>query len=246
MMRDDVERKRARRRCIEPQQLQLEAFGRRAPADARRIEAMQQRERGAQFVEIDFEFLGQVGLHFLERGREIAVFVERFDQEGDQRAVALIRLGHAQLRGQVIAQRGGRFVDLQRRQIVVVGTGIRAAVVFRDSIEIASRIAVARRGRCIRRHPAARRSRRARCCWWTMLTYRAVFIWSGGARRYWPTVHQRTVGRHAQRTRDPVVLVFEERILRDRHRDFLLQFERGQLQQPDGLLQLRGQRKMLR
>jgi hypothetical protein len=62
-------------------------------------------------------------------------------------------------------------------------------------------------------------------------------IWSGG---------QRAVGRHAQRARDPVVLVFEERILRDRHCDFLLQFERRQLKQPDGLLQLRRQRKMLR
>ncbi|MGF6957107.1 hypothetical protein QFZ97_002972 [Paraburkholderia youngii] len=54
---------------------------------------MQQRKRGVQFVDIDFEFFGQVGQHFFERGGEIAVVVERFDQERDERAVALARLG---------------------------------------------------------------------------------------------------------------------------------------------------------
>ncbi len=90
---------------------------------------MQQRKRGIQFVEVDFEFFGQIGQHFFECGGKVAVVVERFDQEGDQRAVARTRLGDAQLRHQVIAQRGARFVDLQRRQVVVVRGVARAAVV---------------------------------------------------------------------------------------------------------------------
>jgi hypothetical protein len=52
----------------------------------------------------------------------------------------------------------------------------------------------------------------------------------------------RAVGRHAQRARNPFVFAFEQWILRNCHRDFLLQFERGQLQQPYRLLQLWRQR----
>ena len=117
---DDFECEGARRRRFETQQLQLQALRCRTRADAGRIEAVQQRERRVQLVGIDFQFGGQVGEDLVECRTQIAVLVERFDQERDERTIARARLGDAQLGHQMVAQRRRRFVDLQRRHVVVV------------------------------------------------------------------------------------------------------------------------------
>lgn len=240
MLRYDIERERARRGRIQPQQLQLQAFGRGPRADARRIEAVHERERRVQFVDVDFELRRQIGEHFVERRAQVAVVVERFDQERDERAIARARLRDAQLRHQMIAQRRRGFVDLHRRQIVVVGCGGgaaevveiplarvaavgRIAVVFVDAGGFVALGALIRRSRAVRR--AGHRLGRGR---------------RGRLRDH------RAVGRDAQGARDPVVVVLEQRVLRDRRCDFLLQFERRQLQQPDRLLKLGREREMLR
>src|SRR6202012_5983933 len=98
------------------------------------------RECGVQFVQVDFQFFRQISLHFLQRRGQVAVVVQRLDQKRDQRPVTLAFLGDAQLRHQVIAPRGARFVNLQRRQVVVVGGGTGTAVVLQIPL---GRIAVA-------------------------------------------------------------------------------------------------------
>ena len=54
--------------CVaEPVQLQRQALGGRARADAGRIKALQHAQRGLQFVEFDFEFGRQICKDFIER-----------------------------------------------------------------------------------------------------------------------------------------------------------------------------------
>src|SRR5207249_3008938 len=54
------------------------------------------------------------------------------------------------------------------------------------------------------------------------------------------------IGPDAQGGGKGIIFTLEQRVVRECLIDLLIQFERGQLQQPDRLLQLRRQRQMLR
>ncbi|MCY1304596.1 hypothetical protein D9M68_804570 [compost metagenome] len=73
----------------------------------------------------------------------------------------------------------------------------------------------------------------------------AVALRFGRCRRRRALHVDRAIGGDAQRAFDPVVLAFEQGVFRERLFDFLLQFQRRQLQQPDRLLQLRRQCQVL-
>ena len=95
-------------RCVLRQrgQLQFQAFGRRACADAGGLQVLQVLQRNAQFFRLDVEFRRQQFGQFFQRLGEIAVLIERFDEQGHQVAVTVGEVEQAQLRQQVLAQRG--------------------------------------------------------------------------------------------------------------------------------------------
>ena len=68
-------------------ELQRQAFAQAARADARRLEVLQVLQRDLQLVEIDLQLRGQERDQLLQALREIAVVVQRIDQEGDQLVV---------------------------------------------------------------------------------------------------------------------------------------------------------------
>ncbi len=150
---------------------------------------------------------------------EVAVLVERVDQRRHDLAVAQRKVAKRELRVQVIAQRAGR--DLLRREILVV--------VRRRSAEPQSP-SPPRAGRQIefgRRAVVAIVARRRLGCCRTRCSPPSENS-GGGSRR--------------------LVLVgfFEQRIFLQQALDLGVELERRKLQQPDRLLQLRGERQVLR
>ena len=101
----DVEREAARRLIGHDAQLQREALPGGARAHAGGLQVLQVPERDAELFEIGFGFGGQQRRDFLERLRQIAVFVEGVDQQLDEYAVAIAQIGERELAAQVIAQR---------------------------------------------------------------------------------------------------------------------------------------------
>ncbi|MCY1304137.1 hypothetical protein D9M68_897830 [compost metagenome] len=61
----DVQRQFALR-VLQPAQLQAEALGGIARAHARRVEALQQRQHGLHFLDLELEFFGQFCADFFE------------------------------------------------------------------------------------------------------------------------------------------------------------------------------------
>jgi hypothetical protein len=106
------------RRVRQGDQLKCQAFGQVAGADAGRLEILQMLQRDLQILELDAELFGQHGLELRELLREIAVLVQRLDQQCDERAVALRKIGERKLRNQVVPQR--RLLRCELRIIVVV------------------------------------------------------------------------------------------------------------------------------
>jgi len=104
-----------------PAQLQRKAFARPAPADSERLQVLQVAQRDAELFDPDHRF----GLHqrgdFLEALPEIAVLVERIDQQLDERTVAGQQVHQRELLVQVVAQ---------GRRIVRRDAAIAVAVVF--------------------------------------------------------------------------------------------------------------------
>src|SRR3954469_10209423 len=86
-------------------QLQAEAFAGRAGADAGGLEGLQMAQRDGEFFGLELGFGGEKRRDFFERLREVAVLVERVDQQLDQDAVSLAEVGERELRAQMVAQR---------------------------------------------------------------------------------------------------------------------------------------------
>jgi hypothetical protein len=130
---DDGQRQLARRAVVEAQQLQRQAFLRIARTDARRVEVLQVTQGDAEFFQQDFAQIDVVSGpdqqvdQFIQRLRQVAVVVERLDQEADQRAFAVRHLGQADLGAEVLAQRRGRGLGLAAVDVVVVGVALYGA-----------------------------------------------------------------------------------------------------------------------
>src|SRR5205807_4828115 len=88
----DVERQAPRRLIGQDAQLQRQALPGGARAHAGGLQVLQVPEREAVLFEIGFGLGGQQLRDFLERLGQIAVFVERVDQQLDEYAVAIARL----------------------------------------------------------------------------------------------------------------------------------------------------------
>ena len=93
-------------------ELQRQAFAEAARADARRLEVLQVLQRDLQLVELDFQLGRQERDQFFQALREVAVVVQRIDQQRDQPLVALGEVGERELPQQVRAQGGGVGGDL--------------------------------------------------------------------------------------------------------------------------------------
>ncbi|EXI89486.1 MAG: hypothetical protein AW12_01699 [Candidatus Accumulibacter sp. BA-94] len=152
---------------------------------------------------------------FLERLRQVAIVVKDIDQIADEEAVPLGDRGQGNLPEEMVTQRDDRCLHVL---IVIVAVFV--------TVEGAGRARAAE-----------------------VLVRPALFIVSRALRRLGARLALLgfTLGVVAgQRRRLLVVLrPFEQRILLQELLQLMLQFDRRQLQQPNGLLQLRGQRKML-
>src|SRR5439155_1117429 len=95
---DDFERVAAMRNVGRQYlQLQRQAFGAIARADARWLEALHVLERDRQLFQL-YLIVGRKKLRdFLERRRQVAVLVERIDQRGDNLAIALRQVHRREL-----------------------------------------------------------------------------------------------------------------------------------------------------
>ena len=144
---------------------------------------------------------------------QIAVFVERIDQCGDDLPVPERQVEERKLRVEMVAKRIGR--DLLRQEGLVV---LVAAAGGRAPVSVAT-------------HDKVGSLRRA--------LVGAVTGLLGGGRSH----RSQKVARRAPRLF--FIGLLEQWILLQQPLDFGVQFERRELQQPDRLLELRGQREML-
>ena len=69
-------------------QLQQQAFGHVASADADRVERLQQGQRSTQFVDVRFRVGGQPAQDLFQRRSQVAVLVQLVDQQCRQHDVA--------------------------------------------------------------------------------------------------------------------------------------------------------------
>ena len=153
--------------------LQGQAFGRIARAHADRVEALQQRQGGAQFVGIDFQFGRHALEDLVERLGQVAIVVEGVDDQFDQGAVARLEHGQAHLLHQVFAQGGGRRFQLRARVLIVGRLGASQVAPLAVALGRArpfgrlaafEGVAFGRRRRFLRARFGRRFGRRSRCC----------------------------------------------------------------------------------
>src|SRR5882672_7573631 len=218
LMRDGEGRGAARRGLGQGKQLQLETLRAIAGTHARRVKILQVLESNLQLLGLDLQFLRHELRQLLQGLREIAVFVQRFDQERDQVAVAWFELGQSELPVQVLAQIGRLGGNLEKIVVIGVVAGARARCVLAAPVYI-SRESVGLQG--------ALRARLLCGCL------------KGGSRF---AVHVRG------RRRDFGIGVFalEQGIVGQKLLELLIQFHGRELQQAYRLLQLRRQRQVLR
>ena len=209
--------------------LQCEAFGSVACADAGRFETLHQLERDLQFLRLDLQLLRQARVNFFQRLFEVTILVECIDDEFDQRAVAKFAYGQPHLFQQMLTQR--RLVRFQLRARVVIFRSFRRAryvieaplafiggcFIVAAAFEAAFAF-VRRRGRRFARGRIGRRRGRR-----------------DGA-----------IGKQTHGIVERIVDALEHRIVGQDLFQLLVQFECRQLQQADGLLQLRRERQVLR
>ena len=178
----------------------------------------------------------------LERVGEVAVVVERIDQDHHGGGVCRREPHAGELAAQVVLQRLRDCVAIAFVAVVEVVVGPRRAGRLADAVEVLALGAVlpvlavgaAELGGAVDRGRLARvRAVAAR------LGGALGFAFAGalGARQ---PLGERLEGRRR------VLLDLEERVLLEHLLDFLVQLERRQLEQPDRLLQLRRQREVLR
>src|SRR5882672_4753765 len=136
LVRDGEGRGAARRGLGQREELQLETLRAIARTHARGVQVLQMPESDVQLLGPDLQLLRHELRQLLQGLREIAVFVQRFDQERDQVAVARFELGQGELPVQVLAQAGGLGGDLEKIVVVGVVAGARARTAFSPPVEI--------------------------------------------------------------------------------------------------------------
>ena len=204
-MGDDLQRLCAMWRCDrQHRELQLQAFAKVARADAGWIQILQMPQGNVQIVDINVQFRRQHRDQFGEILLQIAIVVQRVDQQRDELLIVRGNLGQRQLGVQVFAQglRLGRNLGILDFIIVVARSAV--AVVFLEtrSVGAAMRVAGGRVSVGIIRGGDG--------CGGL-----------GGARR------------RRSRLFGQAVLAFEQRIVLQEFLDLLIEFHRRQLQQPD-------------
>ena len=197
--------------------LESQAFGQVARADADRLKMLQVLKSDRQVVVIHVEFRRQHFADFFERLRQITVVAQRIDQQADQALVALRQVEQRQLRRKMRAQARRLFGE---RPVVVI------------FIVVAAGAAVGRAVFDIERGWFFRARRRFLSAVGRCGGHFGVFR----LRRF--ALRRGGVGSAI----DPL----QQRIILEQALDFLVEFERRQLQQPDRLLQLRRQCQVLR
>lgn len=240
----DDDRQRLLRRARQRAQLQLQAFGQIARADAGRLHRLQPLERHLEAVQQLLALL-RVGLlaqdrgdQLLERILEVAVLVQRFDQRQQRRAVHRAQVHAGDLRPQHVLQRFRRRLRLGPLVVVARGRG-RAARRLADAVKVVALGAVLPvvalggaeflgahllpRGRVAGR----RLGLGLRDAFLAFLALGQTLLRGGGQRgvEFLVGLQQRIAGEHLLH--------------------LLVELQRRQLQQTDGLLQLRRQREML-
>eukprot|EP01136_Pigoraptor_vietnamica_P012868 Opistho-1_new@53237 len=223
-------------------QLQRQALRQVARTDAQRLQVVQPLQRAAQAVEqfLDRDVVlvaGQALGDLFQRVGQVAVLVERLDQHHHRAAVLVAQSHAAQLVAQMVLQADPGAAALHGVELVaVVVAGLAGRLT--DAVEVLALGAVlpvlalggAEIGR-VHRHGLGVGGH---------LGPRALPGFVGLALGDRGALH-----RCVERGRR-VFLHFEEGVLLQHLLDFLVKLERGQLQQPDRLLQLRRQRQMLR
>ena len=184
----------------------MQAFGGIARTHTGRIETLQQPECRAQFVGIDLRLSGTQRQEFFERVLQIAIVVERLDQQIDQRAITCARLRAGQLTPKMLPQARAGPGPVDGGGFVVIGTRLVAAPLER---RFRRPITAVRGRRCI-----------------------GLCLAAGGGRR----LSDRAIGTQMQRSRLWIVVALEQWIVCHRLVDFLIQLQGRQLQQPDRLL----------
>ncbi len=199
-------------------QLQLQALGRRARADAGRIQVLQVLERDREIVGLDPELRRQHLRDLLERLRQVAVLVERVDEHRDQPAVALGQRRQRELLEQMVAQRRRLGGELRVIRLVAFLASCAGAAAFEVPVGVRRALVL---GRC------------------------RTFGGRGALRRRFGGL----LGAVDARRGVAVVialLALEQRVVGEKPLQLLIELERGQLEETDGLLQLRRQREVLR
>jgi hypothetical protein len=220
---DDTQRQRTRLRRGQAFQLQRQAFLRAARTNARRIEVLQVAQGDAEFFQQGFAqlvvFADQQVDQLVQWLRQVAVVTQGFDQEADQRPIAIGQLGHRHLRAEMLAQgaRGG--LGFTTVGIVVVGIALAVAA---GKVH-APAFVVTTAG---------------------FLALLALVAF-GGCDGLW---RDRLIARRAEaeQGRFAWLIPFQQGIFLQSLIYFGVQLQRRQLQEPDRLLQLRRQCQVLR
>ncbi len=247
MLLADQQRQRLRRAARTGAQLQAQAFGQVARAHARRLHAVQPVQRALQaraqilvrlgVVDRHAQHLGQPRGDVVQRVGQVAVAVQRLDQDLQRSAVLAAQAHAGHLPAQVLLQRDRAAAALE---LAVVRVGRGAAVEaggLADAVEVVAlgtvlpvlalggaEVVGLDLGKCAVAAVAAVE---------IVALRRRIGLGFGAFRRR---------GVEGQR----LVVGFEEGVQLEHLLDFLLQLQCRQLQQPDRLLQLRRQRQMLR
>jgi hypothetical protein len=171
-------------------------------------------------------------MDIVQRFFQVAVVVEGVDDDLDQRTVARRDAGQAHLFHQVLAQRDRAGFQL-RTAVLFVAAVARAARLAPLHVAVAAGAFVAAFMMALGLAVAAALF---------ALAGRGWRVGRGGGLR---AIVDRTVRQQAHRAVERIVEAFEQRVLAQDLFDLLVEFERGQLQQADRLLELRCQRKVL-
>ena len=193
------------------------------------------------FLAVRAQHVGQPLGNLFQRVGQVAVAVQRLEQHLERRAVVVAQPHAHDLRAQVVLQRAGGSAAVLRLHVIAV--------------------ALATAGRCGGRHFADAVE---------VVAFGAVLpvLALGGAEflgadlghglagvgrvgavavvAVTGAVGRLALGRRVVGAGRRIVLGFQERVLVEHLAHFLMQLQRGQLQQPDRLLQLRRQRQVLR
>ena len=205
-------------------QLQAQAFLQIARTDSGRVEVLDVTQRDFELFELDLVFRRQGFPQLLQGRREVAVVVERFDQEANQTAVAFVQLGHPELPAEMLAQ-----ADVGGMGIVAVAVVVLIATGSGEGAGIGSPAIVIDFGRRTRRFDFPVLARLA-----LFAAFAARLLVARG-------IELLRVGKGLR----PFIFAFQHGIFEQITLDFLLHFNGRQLQQLDRLLELGRQRQML-